>query len=273
MSVITDLSTATPQASSSASYAPSSPNPQFTGNELQQNDLSDVASVEHPNTYTFRLPDDLPEDDVTALREAVGTFRCGPKASLNGKDLTFLLPKDTVIEELTFDQMPKEVTGRVCSLATSSASREDAHTAFVLSVQGHGTDSRHNRFSIYHNTNIRSIAIGTEGSPNLALVPSRGTPDCRISLHRGPMEGTEGKRKAKNAEWFTYTALDFNPQEKCSVTYTAFTPSKEDNAGYSWQGAREGQDNPKVQEDKKPLRRILYDPYYDSSKRRAGKEE
>jgi hypothetical protein len=179
MSAITDMSISTPQASSSASYAPRSTNPQSTGNEPQQNDLTDVASVEHPNTYTFRLPDDLPEDDVIALREAVESFRCGPKASLNGRNLTFPLPEDTVIQELRFDRMPNEVTGRVCGFATTSASQGDAHTAFVLSVQDHGTDSRHHRFSVYPDTKIRSI--GTEGSPNLALLPSDGTFDCRIS--------------------------------------------------------------------------------------------
>ena len=268
MSPITDMSISTPQTSS---YSPSSTNPQSTGNELQRSALTDVASVEHPNTYTFRLPDDLPEDDVIALREAVESFRCGPKASLNGKDLTFPLPEDTVIEEMTFDRMPTEVTGRVCGLATTSASQGDAHTAFVLSVKGHGADSRHHRFSVYPNTRIRPI--GTKGSPNLALVPSNGTFDCRISLHRGEVEGTEGTKKAKNAKWFTYTARDFNPQEKCSVTYTAFTPSKEHNSGYSWQGPREGEDAPKVEEDNRPLRRIFYDPHFDFSKRRAGKKE
>jgi hypothetical protein len=165
---------------------------------MQQNDFTDVASGEPLKTYTFRLPDDLPEDDVTALREAVESFRCGPEARLNGRDLTFPLPDDTVIEEMTFDRMPTEVTGRVCGLATTSASQGDAHTAFVLSVKGHGADSRHHRFSVYPNTRIRPI--GTKGSPNLALVPSNGTFDCRISLHRGEVEGTEGTKEAKNAK-------------------------------------------------------------------------
>ena len=238
---------------------------------MQQNDFTDVASGEPLKTYTFRLPDDLPEDDVTALREAVESFRCGPEARLNGRDLTFPLPDDTVIEEMTFDRMPTEVTGRVGGLATTSASQGDAHTAFVLSVKGHGADSRHHRFSVYPNTRIRPI--GTKGSPNLALVPSNGTFDCRISLHRGEVEGTEGTKEAKNAKWFTYTALNFNPQEKRSVTYTAFTPSKEHNPGYSWQGPREGEDTPKVVEDERALRRLLYDPYFDLSKRPAGKKE
>jgi hypothetical protein len=258
------MSISTPQTSSSASYAPRSPNPQSTGNEPQQNDLTDVASVEHPNTYTFRLPDDLPEEDVTALQEAVASFRCGPKASLNGRDLTFPLPEDTVIQELTFDRMPTEVTGRVCGLATTLASQGDAHTASVLSVKGLVTDSRHHCFSVYPNTKIRPI--GTKGSPNLALLPSDGTFDCRISLHRGQVQRTEGTKKAKNAKWFTYTALNFNPQEKCSVTYTAFTPSKEHNPGHSWQGPREGENTPKVEEDNRPLRRIFYDPHFDLSK-------
>jgi hypothetical protein len=265
------MSNATPQTSSSASYAPSSTNPKSTGDEMQQNDFTDVASGEPLKTYTFRLPDDLPEDDVTALREAVESFRCGPKARLNGSELTFILPEDTVIEELTYNKMPTEVTGRVCGLATTSASQGDAHTAFVLSVKGHGTDSRHHRFSVYPNTRIRPI--GTKGSPNLALVPSDGIFDCRISLHRGEVEGTKRTKKARNADWFTYTALDFNPQEKCSVTYTAFTPSKKHNSGYSWQGPREGEDTPKVEEDKRPLRRIVYDPRFDRSRRPVGKNE